>query len=212
MWAEVGPRWSSHRSVGDSRKYPACGLSLARRGAWRTCLIEPVLYRSGSTPPQHRHVDPAADRRSLSLLLIEDDRADAVLVEELIADRGIRGSDRATGWSASPRHGRRHPYGDAVAEPHRQRGQVRRKGVCDLPASAWPGCLYRHWCRAGALQENRRVARQAASVSTPATTAELDSGSPCLLLPPATRHPSAQPKEPTDDTGFPRYRRPAHRR
>ena len=85
MWAEVGPRWSSHRSVGDSRKYPACGLSLARRGGWRTWLIEPALYGPGSIPEDHRHV-AAADWSGLSLLLIEDDRADAVLVEELIAD------------------------------------------------------------------------------------------------------------------------------
>ena len=101
MWAEVGPRWSSHRSVGDPRKYPACGLSLARRGAWRTCLIEPVLYRPGSTPPQQRHVAPAADRRSLSLLLIEDDRADAVLVEELIADSV---ADIRVAWAPSMAH------------------------------------------------------------------------------------------------------------
>ena len=40
------------------------------------------------------------------------------------------------------------------------------------------------------------------SVSTPATTAALDSGLPCLSLSTATRHLSAQPKEPTDDTGW----------
>jgi len=64
-------------------------------------LIEPVLYRSGSTPPQHRHVAPAADRRSLSLLLIEDDRADAVLVEELIADSV---ADIRVAWAPSMAH------------------------------------------------------------------------------------------------------------
>ena len=64
-------------------------------------MIEPVLYRSGSTPPQHRHVAPAADRRSLSLLLIEDDRADAVLVEELIADSV---ADIRVAWAPSMAH------------------------------------------------------------------------------------------------------------
>jgi serine phosphatase RsbU (regulator of sigma subunit) len=64
-------------------------------------LIEPVLYRSGSTPPQHRHVAPAPDRRSLSLLLIEDDRADAVLVEELIADSV---ADIRVAWAPSMAH------------------------------------------------------------------------------------------------------------
>jgi serine phosphatase RsbU (regulator of sigma subunit) len=49
-------------------------------------LIEPVAYRPGSIPAEHSHVAPATDRRRLSLLLIEDDRADAVLVQELIAD------------------------------------------------------------------------------------------------------------------------------
>jgi serine phosphatase RsbU (regulator of sigma subunit) len=49
-------------------------------------LIEPVRYRPGSIPAEHRPAPPAADRRSLSLLLIEDDRADAVLAQELIAD------------------------------------------------------------------------------------------------------------------------------
>jgi DNA-binding response OmpR family regulator len=49
-------------------------------------LIEPVVYRPGSIPAEHSHVAPATDRRRLSLLLIEDDRADAVLVQELIAD------------------------------------------------------------------------------------------------------------------------------
>jgi serine phosphatase RsbU (regulator of sigma subunit) len=48
-------------------------------------LIEAV-NRPGSTPARHGHVAPTADRRTLSLLLIEDDRADAVLVQELIAD------------------------------------------------------------------------------------------------------------------------------
>ena len=49
-------------------------------------MIEPVAYRPGSIPAEHSHVAPATDRRRLSLLLIEDDRADAVLVQELIAD------------------------------------------------------------------------------------------------------------------------------
>jgi len=64
-------------------------------------LIEPVLNRPGPTPPQHRHVAPAADRRSLSLLLIEDDRADAVLVEELIADSV---ADIRVAWAPSMAH------------------------------------------------------------------------------------------------------------
>src|SRR6202012_5643189 len=101
MLAEVDPRWSSWRLVGDPGKYPACGLSLARRGAWRTCLIEPVLYRPGSIPEPYRHVGPAADRRWLSLLLIEDDRADAVLVEELIADSV---ADIRMAWAPSMAH------------------------------------------------------------------------------------------------------------
>ena len=49
-------------------------------------LIEPVAYRPGSIPAEHSNVAPATDRRRLSLLLIEDDRADAVLVQALIAD------------------------------------------------------------------------------------------------------------------------------
>ena len=49
-------------------------------------MIEPVAYRPGSIPAEHSHVAPATDRRRLSLLLIEDDHADAVLVQELIAD------------------------------------------------------------------------------------------------------------------------------
>ena len=49
-------------------------------------MIEPVAYRPGSIPAEHSHVAPVTDRRRLSLLLIEDDRADAVLVQELIAD------------------------------------------------------------------------------------------------------------------------------
>src|ERR1700742_5233251 len=63
-----------------------------------------------------------------------------------------------------------------------------------------------------------RAARKSSSctavppVSTPATAAALGSGSPCLLLPTATRHPSAQPKEPTDDTGWSPNRGPAYRR
>ena len=64
-------------------------------------MIEPVLNRPGSTPPQHRHVAPPADRRSLSLLLIEDDRAHAVLVEELIADSV---ADIRVGWAPSMAH------------------------------------------------------------------------------------------------------------
>lgn len=49
-------------------------------------MIEPVAYKPGSIPAEHSHVAPATDRRRLSLLLIEDDHADAVLVQELIAD------------------------------------------------------------------------------------------------------------------------------
>jgi CheY-like chemotaxis protein len=64
-------------------------------------LIEPVLYRPGSIPEPHRHVGPAADRRWLSLLLIEDDRADAVLVEELIADLVV---DIRLAWAPSMAH------------------------------------------------------------------------------------------------------------
>jgi serine phosphatase RsbU (regulator of sigma subunit) len=49
-------------------------------------LIKPVRYGAEPVPARSRDVAPAAARRSLSLLLIEDDRADAVLVEELIAE------------------------------------------------------------------------------------------------------------------------------
>src|ERR1700744_484865 len=101
MLAEVDPRWSSWRLVGDPGKYPACGLSLARRGAWRTCLIEPVLSPPGSIPGRQRHVAPTADRRWISLLLIEDDRADAVLVEELIAGSV---ADIRVAWAPSMAH------------------------------------------------------------------------------------------------------------
>src|SRR6202012_1015225 len=101
MRAEVDPRWSSRRLGGDPGEYPACGLSLARRGAWRTCLIEPVLNKPGSIPVPHSHAAPAADRHWLSLLLIEDDRGDAVLVEELIADSG---ADIRMEWAPSMAH------------------------------------------------------------------------------------------------------------
>src|SRR5271156_1505322 len=101
MRAEVDPRWSSQRLGADPGKYPACGLSLARRGAWRTCLIEPVLNKPGSIPVPHSPVAPPADRHWLSLLLIEDDRGDAVLVEELIADSG---ADIRVEWAPSLAH------------------------------------------------------------------------------------------------------------
>ena len=64
-------------------------------------MIEPVLYPPGSIPARHRHVAPAADRRWISLLLIEDDRADAVLVEELIADSV---ADIRVAWAPSMAH------------------------------------------------------------------------------------------------------------
>ncbi|MDT5410984.1 MAG: hypothetical protein QOG14_3204, partial [Mycobacterium sp.] len=51
-------------------------------------MIEPVLNNPGSIPVPHSDVASAADRPWLSLLLIEDDRGDAMLVEELIADSG----------------------------------------------------------------------------------------------------------------------------
>ena len=90
-------------------------------------MIEPVLYRSGSTPPQHRHVAPAADRRSLSLLLIEDDRADAVLVEELIADSvadisgGVGAIDGARRGCPHPQAPGLRPVGPESARCHRVR-------------------------------------------------------------------------------------------
>jgi serine phosphatase RsbU (regulator of sigma subunit) len=61
-------------------------------------LIKPV--RSGPEPVPTRSYDvaPAVERRWLSLLLIEDDRADAVLVEELIADSA---SDIRVVWAPS---------------------------------------------------------------------------------------------------------------
>jgi len=49
-------------------------------------------------------VAPAADWRSLSLLLVEDDRADAVLVEELIADAV---ADIRVVWAQSMAHAER---------------------------------------------------------------------------------------------------------
>jgi serine phosphatase RsbU (regulator of sigma subunit) len=49
-------------------------------------LVDPVRYRPQSIPARRGDDALAADRGWLSLLLIEDDRADALLVEELIAD------------------------------------------------------------------------------------------------------------------------------
>jgi serine phosphatase RsbU (regulator of sigma subunit) len=61
------------------------------------CLIEPT--RNTRTVPASRRDFPAAlDHRGLSLLLIEDDRADAVLVEELIADSAV---DMRVQWAPS---------------------------------------------------------------------------------------------------------------
>jgi serine phosphatase RsbU (regulator of sigma subunit) len=60
-------------------------------------LIEPA--RNTQTVPISRHeFPPALDHRGLSLLLIEDDRADAVLVEELIADSAV---DIRVQWAPS---------------------------------------------------------------------------------------------------------------
>src|ERR1700744_3829281 len=101
MLAESDTRWSSRRLDGEPAKYPACGLSLARRDAWRTCLIERVLNNPGSIPVSDSQVAPAADRHWLSLLLIEDDRGDAVLVEEMIADSG---ADIRVEWAPSLAH------------------------------------------------------------------------------------------------------------
>jgi serine phosphatase RsbU (regulator of sigma subunit) len=64
-------------------------------------LIEPVLNKPGSIPVPHSHVAPAADRHWLALLLIEDDRGDAVLVEEMIADSG---ADIRVEWAPSMAH------------------------------------------------------------------------------------------------------------
>jgi serine phosphatase RsbU (regulator of sigma subunit) len=64
-------------------------------------LIEPVVYGPESTPSSHGDIAPAADRRGLSLLLIEDDRGDAVLVEELIADSA---ADIRVAWAPSMAH------------------------------------------------------------------------------------------------------------
>ena len=64
-------------------------------------MIEPVLNKPGSIPVPHSHVAPAADRHWLSLLLIEDDRGDAVLVEEMIADSG---ADIRVEWAPSMAH------------------------------------------------------------------------------------------------------------
>jgi serine phosphatase RsbU (regulator of sigma subunit) len=63
-------------------------------------LIEPVRY-GRSVPASHGDIAPAADRRGLSLLLIEDDRGDAVLVEELIADSA---ADIRVVWAPSMAH------------------------------------------------------------------------------------------------------------
>jgi serine phosphatase RsbU (regulator of sigma subunit) len=60
-------------------------------------LIEPA--RNTQTVPTSRdEFPPALDHRGLSLLLIEDDRADAVLVEELIADSAV---DIRVQWAPS---------------------------------------------------------------------------------------------------------------
>jgi serine phosphatase RsbU (regulator of sigma subunit) len=64
-------------------------------------LIEPVVYGPESTPASQGDIAPAADRRGLSLLLIEDDRGDAVLVEELIADSA---ADIRVAWAPSMAH------------------------------------------------------------------------------------------------------------
>jgi serine phosphatase RsbU (regulator of sigma subunit) len=61
-------------------------------------LIEPVRYGSESVPARPHKSAPTADGRRLSLLLIEDDRADAVLVEELIADSS---ADIRVEWAPS---------------------------------------------------------------------------------------------------------------
>src|ERR1700761_2764859 len=63
-------------------------------------LIEPARY-GRSVPASHGDIVPAADRRGLSVLLIEDDRADAVLVEELIADSA---ADIRVAWAPSMAH------------------------------------------------------------------------------------------------------------
>jgi serine phosphatase RsbU (regulator of sigma subunit) len=63
-------------------------------------LIEPVRYRR-AVPASHRDLPSASDRPGLSLLLIEDDRADALLVEELIADSAV---DIRVEWAPSMAH------------------------------------------------------------------------------------------------------------
>jgi serine phosphatase RsbU (regulator of sigma subunit) len=62
-------------------------------------VIEPVRYRP-AVPASPRDL-PASDRPGLSLLLIEDDRADAVLVRELIADSAV---DIRVEWAPSMAH------------------------------------------------------------------------------------------------------------
>ena len=54
--------------------------------------------------PVHSPVPPAANLQSLSLLLVEDDRADALLVEELIADSV---TDIRVVWAQSMAHAER---------------------------------------------------------------------------------------------------------
>jgi len=54
--------------------------------------------------PVHSPVTPAANSQTLSLLLVEDDRADAVLVEDLIA--GAVDDIRVT-WAQSMAHAER---------------------------------------------------------------------------------------------------------
>jgi serine phosphatase RsbU (regulator of sigma subunit) len=61
-------------------------------------LIKPVRSGPDPVPARSRDVAPAAQRRSLSLLLIEDDRADAVLVEELMAESA---TDIRVVWASS---------------------------------------------------------------------------------------------------------------
>ncbi|HWS94059.1 MAG TPA: response regulator, partial [Mycobacterium sp.] len=56
--------------------------------------------------PVHAPVSPAAHWQSLSLLLVEDDRADAVLVEDLIADVV---ADIRVIWAQSVAHAEREP-------------------------------------------------------------------------------------------------------
>ena len=63
-------------------------------------LSEPARF-GRSVPASHGDIVPAADRGGLSVLLIEDDRGDAVLVEELIADSA---ADIRVAWAPSMAH------------------------------------------------------------------------------------------------------------